>query len=707
MDRKKELLIRVYVILGLFGCVAFFMIWSAIRIVAIEGNDWRQKADELYFKLVSIEAERGKILSDDGSPLALSLPFFEIRLDTRAKGLTSEIFNAKVDSLAYFLARDLMQDKSVQQVKNWLIRERKLKNRYLLIARSLDYNQLELLKTYPILRAGQNKGGLIVIRKDRREKPFKLLASRTIGLKRDNAPSIGLESSFDPWLKGQEGERLMKKVGPDLYLPVDDVIEIEAKRGSDVQTTIDVGIQEVAEEALSEAIVKHGAQKGCAVVMEVKTGAIKAIANLGFDQMGELVEDFNYALGYSTEPGSTMKLASVAAMLEEGAVDLKTPVQLNGGEAYFYNKKMKDSESHGVSLSDLQYSFEKSSNVGISRLAYQVFGMPDGQRKFADYYRKFRLHKKTGIELEGESNPVIKHPDENKEKWYGTSVPWMSVGYELQLTPLQILNFYNTVANRGNMMKPYLVSHILDDDKVIKQIEPKVLVQGMFSEKTLTQLNVLLAGVVSNGTGKVIQSDHFNISGKTGTAVTNYYVTGLENKQYQASFCGFFPSENPVYSCIVVIYNPTQGGYYGGQAAAPAFLKIADKCMRNQSKMAGFINDQPKPLLTNDVLPVGNHGFSKDFEVLFHHIGLPFRGGAKNEWVRTIANKDGIYTLPQQLSEKRVPDLKGMGLRDAMYILDRQGVSASISGLGKVVWQSIEPGMFWLDQDRRIEIQLQ
>ncbi|MBK9631036.1 MAG: penicillin-binding protein 2 [Saprospiraceae bacterium] len=540
MDRKKELLIRVYVILGLFGCVAAYMIYHAIKIVAIEGDEWRQKGEELYFKLVSIEAERGKILSDDGSPLALSLPFFEIRMDTRAKGLTSELFNAKVDSLAACLVRDLYQEKSLNEVKNWLVRERKAKNRYLLIARSLDYNQLEELRTYPILRSGQNKGGLIVIRKDRREKPFKLLASRTIGLKRENAPSIGLESSFDPWLKGEEGQRLMKKVGPDLYLPVDEVIEIEAKRGKDIKTTIDIGIQEVAEEALSEAILNHGAQKGCAVVMDVKTGAIKAIANLGLDASGQIVEDFNYALGYSTEPGSTMKLASVAAMLEEGKVDLKTAVQLNGGEAYFYNKKMKDSESHGVGMSDLQYSFEKSSNVGISRLAYEVFGSGEGQKKFAEYYKKFRLHKKSGIELEGESVPVVKHPVEDKDKWYGTSVPWMSVGYEIQLTPLQILNFYNAVANRGVMMKPYIVSQILDDDKVVKAIEPKVLQQELFSEKTLTQLNILLAGVVTNGTGKVIQSEQFNISGKTGTAVTNYYLTGLEQKQYQASFCVFF-----------------------------------------------------------------------------------------------------------------------------------------------------------------------
>lgn len=707
MDRKKELLIRVYLVLAAFGMVALYLSWSAVRIVSVEGAEWRQKGEELYFKLVSIEAERGKILADDGSPLAISLPFFEIRMDTRAKGLSSEVFNKQVDSLAWYLATDLMPERSPAEVRNWLIRERKAKNRYLLIGRSLDYNQMEKLKTYPIFRGGPNKGGLIVIRKDRREKPFKLLASRTIGLNRENAQSIGLESSFNVWLKGEEGQRLMKKVGPDIYLPVDDVIEIEAKRGKDVRTTIDIGIQEVAEDALAEAIQYHAAEKGCALVMNVKTGAICAIANLGFDESGELTENFNYALAYSTEPGSTMKLASVAAMLEGGGLDLKTPVQLSGGEAYFYNKKMKDSENHGVGMSDLQYSFEKSSNVGISRLAQQVFGSVEGQRSFAEYYRKFRLDRKTGIELEGETSPVVKHPEKNKEKWYGTTVPWMSVGYELQLTPLQILNFYNAVANQGVMMKPYLVSEILDDEKVVKKIEPKVVARDLFTQRTLAQLHTLLQGVVKQGTGSSIKSEHYNISGKTGTAVTNYYSSGEGSKEYQASFCGFFPSENPEYSCIVVIYNPKQGGYYGGQAAAPVFRKIADRCMRDQNKVAQCVNEQPKPVLTGDILPVGNHGYSGDFRALFGFIGLPYLDQRKSEWVRTQSDKNGIYTLPQHFDKSRVPDLMGMGLRDAMFLLDRHGVQVLVSGSGKVVSQNINPGTPWAVTGRRIEIHLE
>jgi cell division protein FtsI (penicillin-binding protein 3) len=398
MDRKKEFLLRVYVTLAVFLLAGALLSWKAIKIVTIEGDMWRQKGEELYFKLVSIEAERGKILADDGSPLAISLPFFEIRMDTRARGLTKEVFKKNVDSLAYFLSRDLMQDKGPREIKNMLVKERQDGNRYLLIARSIDYQQMESLKKYPIFRDGQNKGGLIVIRKDKREKPFKVLASRTIGLNRENAQSIGLESSFNQYLKGEEGQRLMKKVGHNIYLPVDDVIEIEAKRGKDIVTTINIGIQEVTEDALAEAILKHGAIKGCAVVMDVKTGAIKAMANLGFDAEGNLVENFNYAIASSTEPGSTMKLASTLAMLETGKVDLKTSVDLNGGEAYFYNKKMKDSESHGVGMSDLQYAFEKSSNVGISNWQMPFLAVTKGKSSLQiiienlDYTRKPELN---------------------------------------------------------------------------------------------------------------------------------------------------------------------------------------------------------------------------------------------------------------------------------------------------------------------------
>lgn len=689
-----------------FALAALILIVQAVRINRYQGQAWRSKGKELYYQPIEIEAERGKILSDDGSPLAISLPFFDIHMDTKARGLRSEIFNKYVDSLALMLSQHVFTDKSKDAVKNMLIRERKEGNRYLLIAKSADYQLMEKIKKFPILRLGQNKGGIIIDRQDRRERPFKLLASRTIGISRKEAPSIGLEVRYDSYLKGESGERLMKKVGHDIYLPVDDVNEIEPKRGKDIVTTINIEIQEAVENALASAIQYHTAEKACAIVMEVKTGAIKAIANLGYDQDGILNENYNYAVATSTEPGSTLKLASVAAMLEEGKANLHTGVDLNYGQWTFYNKGMKDSEVHSVTQSDLEYSFIKSSNVGISRLANGIFGTIEGQKKFASYYKKFGLSEKTGIDLDGEPNPIVKNPVQDKLSWYGTTVPWMSVGYEMQLTPLQILNFYNAVANGGKLLKPYLLSSILENEVEVYKTQPTVLKDSIFSSSTLTQLHTLLRGVVESGTASKVFSDQFNVSGKTGTAVTNYHKLDGDTKEYQASFCGYFPSEDPIYSCIVVMYNPAFG-FYGAQCAAPVFKIIAERCMRSKLRTGQYVNTVPKPVLTSEGLPTGNYGYSKDFEQIFKYIELPYKNSANELWVKTTNTNDGIQVIPRIFVKGLIPDLTGMGLRDALFLLDKVGVKVKISGSGKVVWQSIAAGSLHTNSQDILEISLQ
>ena len=672
-----------------FILLALIMFGRAIQISYLQGNKWRAMAEDLYYTLVPVEAERGNILADDGSPLAISLPFFEIRMDTRAKGLDAKTFNQNVGALAEKLAANFMQDQNAKQIKNWLIKEHKAKNQYLLIARNLDYAQMQEIKSYPLFNLGQNKGGIIIIRKSRREKPYKILANRTIGLNRDSF-AIGLENSFNNELKGKDGERMMRKVAPKVYIPVDNVTEVEAKKGNDVVTTLNIGMQEVAEEALAESITKHAAEKGCAIVMETKTGAIKAIANLGLNEMGELTEDYNYAIAHSTEPGSTLKLASTMAMFETGMADLSTPVDLNGGITYFYNEKMEDSEIHGVGRSDLSYSFYKSSNVGISKLANGVFG--NNKVGFADYYYKWNLQKKTGIEIGGEPNPVVKHPSIDKDKWYGTTLPWMSIGYEMQLTPLQILTFYNSVANDGKMMKPYIVSDIKNDEEIVKTIRPIVLKDSMFSYNTLRMTKELLLQVVEKGTASSIKTEAYSIAGKTGTAVSNYFKSNEGKKEYQSSFCGYFPAENPKYSIIVVIYNPKVGGFYGAAVAAPVFRKISDHCMRLESAHAIVVNNQPKPSLAIENLPIGNVGNYNDFKAIFDYIGLPFHQQKKAQWIRTVSDNTGVLTMPLESSENLVPNVVGMGLRDAMYILDKSKIPSKPIGVGKVRTQSIAPG---------------
>lgn len=689
MEKKKELLIRLYLVLAGFIVLAVVMFGRAIQISYVQGDRWRNMAEELYYKLVPVEAERGKILADDGSPMAISLPFFEIRMDTRAQGLEEKTFRNEVAALADKLSQYIITDQSASEIKNWLIKERKAKNGYLLIARNLDYQQMENLKTFPLFKMGQNKGGLIIIKKSRREKPFKTLANRTIGLHRDSF-AIGLENTFNQSLSGKDGERMMRKVAAGVYIPMDNVSELEAQKGNDVVTTINIGIQEVAEEALAIALEKHAADKGCAIVMETKTGAIKAIANLGRDAAGLLSEDYNYAVAHSSEPGSTLKLASSIAMLESGQVNLTTAVNLQGGTCYFYDEKMVDSEKPIVDNADLQYSFYKSSNVGISKLCNATFG--SYKNEFISYYQKWKLNQRTGVDLGGEPQPVIKDPIKDKAKWYGTTIPWMSIGYEMQLTPLQILNFYNAVANDGRMMKPYIVSQIKNDDLVIKTIKPAVLADSMFSIQALDQAKQLLALVLEKGTASSIKDPAYSIAGKTGTAVSNYFKSIDGSKEYQSSFCGYFPAEAPKYSIIVVIYNPKQGGYYGAAVAAPVFKQIADYCMRLEVPQAIIVNNQPKPSLGIASLPIGNAGNYRDFKNIFEYIGLPFKDKIKSEWIRTLSDEAGVISVPMESISKTVPNLIGMGLRDAMYILDKARIPCQPHGVGKVRSQSIAAG---------------
>lgn len=690
MDRRKEFLTRVYIMLGAFVMIFLVLIIKAFYINVVEGDALRKKSKELYFKVHEVKAERGKILADDGSPLATSQPIFEIRMDTRAAGLTKELFNSKVDSLATCLSEVLYKTRSVGSIKNALKSSYKKGERYVLIGKNLDYEQMQTVKNFPLFRLGPNTGGIIIITENRREKPFKNFASRTVGLVRENAESIGLEKSFDEDLKGAEGRRVMRKIGSGMYMPVDGLEEILPRKGRDIYTTLNPGIQEISELSLAEALRNHEAESGCVIVMEVATGAIKSIANLAWNKNGDLVENYNYAIGKSTEPGSTIKLASLLALLEEGQLDTGAYVNLQGGSCKFFDRIMKDSKLHGVEHADLAYSFIQSSNVGISKLVNDRFaGNP---ALFIKYLENFGLTGKTGIEIEGEPKAFIKHPVKNKQQWYGTSLPWTSIGYEMQLTPLQLLTFYNAVANDGVLVKPYLVSAIKEGHTIIKRFDPKIVNSKIASSGSIAKAKELMKQVVERGTAKNIYTSSYSIAGKTGTAVSNYFVQGAEDKNYQASFVGYFPADRPVYSCAVVIYNPQRMGYYGAEAAAPVFRKIADRCMRSEFAKLAAVNVSPKLHLSNELIPSGDKGFALDFLDVFNYIGLPMSLTKGSSWIETTAGNEGIQMLNLSFRKNQMPDLRGMGLRDALYLMDAYGAKLIPHGQGKIKVQGIAPG---------------
>ncbi len=687
---KRELLIRVYVVALAMVGVACLLFYKAAKISIVEGDHWRSMGDSLYLKYMPVIADRGDILAADGSLMTTSLPFFDLHVDFRAEGLREDIFKANVDSLAYYLSRYVNTSVSKTQMRDWLIQKRRSGDRYALLTKGVSIRDLERIKTFPIFRLGKNKGGLIIDRQHVRVKPYKLLASRTLGLDRDNAQQIGLERTFDQYLKGEEGQRLMQRVTGGAWIPVSNLADLEGRRGADVVTTIDPEIQDIAEYALLDGLVASNGTKGTAIVMDVETGAIVAMANLGSTGNG-YDEDYNYAVGFSSEPGSTFKLASVMALLEDEGADLNTPVDMGGGAGKFFDRTMKDSKMHGIHMSTLQEAFELSSNVGIARLVQDYYGRDGRAGQFIKRIHEMHLQEPTGIELDGEGAPMIKDPSKKEDKWSGTTLPWMSTGYECRMTPLQILRLYNAVANDGKMMKPYIVSQITREGRTIKRFRPEVVDSKIASSSTIKKAQQLLQGVVENGTAKEYKPDYYMFSGKTGTARTDYYDPNSPRKQYMASFAGYFPADNPKYSCIVMVYDPTKNGFYGATSALPVFRKIADRCMGINRELLAK-TELPDTLAYNEGMRLVGWSQKEELNEIMDVIDMDANVEGQGDWARLAGGKEMEMEVKNVLEKNMIPELYGMGIRDAIYLLENRGIHVSYHGIGRVKGQSVQSG---------------
>ncbi len=701
MNRRTELLARAYFVVSVFAILALVIAFRVIKISLIEGDKWRAKGSK-NVKWMEVDADRGNIYADDESLLATSLQFFEIRMDATVPD--AKLFKSKVDSLALMLSKSIRPDKSYAEWKQTLYQARKQKNRYLYIAKALDTEEIEMVRKFPIFRSGRYAGGYLELRYGTRKKPFNQLASRTIGEDRENAQKVGLEGYFDKFLKGPTDKRLMKKIdnSKDIWVPVYDPSEFEIKRGDDIVTTLNVHLQDVVHAELEKQLIKSQASAGTAILMEVKTGAIKAISNLTLkDSIG--VEVLNTAIGNSSEPGSTFKLATVLALLEDSLADLETKVNLNAGSMRFSDRVMHDSEKHNRYEVSMKEAFAISSNVGIAKLANDAYNRSEaGRLMFRSKLSQFGLDKMTEVEIDGEGRPVIKDPVKNKNTWYGTTIPWMAHGYEIAITPLQLLNFYNAVANDGKMMKPYLVSEIRKDDGTSKKIEPKVMIEHIAKAHNIAKAQEMLLAVVEDGTAKNILSSHVKMAGKTGTTRVNY-TNKEEYAKYNASFCGYFPADDPEYSMIVILYEP-KGAFYGASVAAPVFKAVAEKTMAWRFEIAPVYNDTmaDKTLVS---MPERNVGYSADFVSLFDYVGMPYKNRSKNSWVSVDPFETKMIVEDKKIAKSAVPDVRGMGARDAMYVLENLGLRVAVFGRGKVARQSLLPGTGVKGQ--QIEIYLQ
>jgi len=677
---KKELLIRVYIVALAMVGVACMLFYKAAKISIVEGDQWRSMGDSLYLKYVPLVADRGDILASDGSLMTTSLPFFDLHVDFKADGLREDIFKTNVDSLAYYLTTYVNTSVSKSQMRDWLIQKRRSGDRYALLAKNISIRDLERIKTFPIFRLGKNKGGLIIDRQHVRVKPYKLLASRTLGLDRDNAQSIGLERTFDQYLKGEEGQRLMQRVTGGAWIPVTDLSDLEGERGADVVTTIDPEIQDIAEYALLEGLEHSQGDKGTAIVMDVETGAILAMANLGGDPSTGYDEDYNYAVAFSSEPGSTFKLASMMALFEDDGADLDTPVDLGGGTGKFFDRTMHDSKEHGIHESTLREAFEKSSNVGVAKLVQNYYGHDGKASQFVKRIRQFHLDEPTGIELDGEGAPMIKDPSKKDDHWSGTTLPWMSTGYECRLTPLQILRLYNAVANDGRMMKPYIVSEIAKEGRTIKRFRPDVVDSKICSSSTLRKVKELLQGVVENGTAKNYKPDYYMFCGKTGTARTDYYDPNSPRKQYMASFVGYFPMDKPKYSCLVMVYDPVVGGFYGAEAALPVFRKIADRCMGIDKDLLTKV-ELPDTIPYKDGSRLAGWSEKEELNEIVDELDMDTKVDGQGDWARLAGGKEIEMEVKNILDKNLIPELYGMGIRDAIYLLENRGIHVQYSGV--------------------------
>ncbi len=678
-ESKKDIVIRVYLVAGGLLLFCFALIFQLVKVQYLQGAYWKSKSKELTTQYQVIEASRGNIYADDGSLLATSLPIYELRMDMIADGINSKLFNQNLDSLAWNLS-NLFGDKSKDKYKRELKAARKKKDRYHLIQRGVRYTQLKKVKQFPIFKLGKYKGGLICLQDNKREQPFKNLAVRTIGYNRENGKSVGLEATFNEDLKGKQGKRLMQKIAGGIWMPINSENEIEPQNGADMFTTLDVNIQDVAQHALINQLIKNKADHGCAVVMEVKTGKIKAMANFTRKDSNTYIEQYNYAIAEGIDPGSTFKLVSYLVAIDDGFISINDTVDCEGGRKAFGPFIIKDSHE-GYGRMSVKSAFEKSSNVAVSKIIQKYYGK--NPRKFTDKLYKIGINNPTGIEIAGESKPIIKNP--KSKSWSSTSLPFMAHGYELGMSPIQTLCIYNAVANDGIYVKPMLVNKIERNGTLIKKYSTQVNNKSIASKKTIDQLQSMLEGVVEQGTATNLKTSYLKIAGKTGTAQIARGNKGYGNqendefeKMYQASFCGYFPADKPIYSCIVVINNPRTREYTGNTVAGPIFKEIADKIYAThlQAQLIS-INDSIK----NKKIDITKLGYQYDFAIIFKNMSNAIMKTQKSDWVSVQSNK--IENLAINTKNK-VPQIMGMGLRDAMYLLENKGFQVKVIGKGTV-----------------------
>jgi cell division protein FtsI (penicillin-binding protein 3) len=698
---KRSIVIRVRVIFILVALAACAIPYKVAVVQLVEGEKWKAKAAQVNFQYREVPATRGNIYASDGSLLATSLPFYQVAIDPTV--VDEEDYKSGLNALAEQLA-NFYKDKSATDYKRMINDARSNKKQYLMINRKqINYQEMQAMRTWPIFKEGRIDGGVIFEKIERRYQPFTSLASRTLGTLNQDGVGSGIEYSFNTQLKGQSGKALFQRLSGGVWKPLFDDDDVKPLDGYDIQTTLDVNIQDVAETALRNQLKDREAAFGSVIVMEVATGHVKAISNLQKNATGTgYVESYNYAVGDmgSVEPGSTFKLVSMLALLEENKVSPNDLIETGNGVYYFYRQPMYDAKIGGYGTITIRQAFEKSSNVAISKLVDMHFG--SSPSKFLAYLDKVGLAQPLNLQLIGEGKPFFKKP--GIKTWYGTSLPWISIGYESKLNPIHTLALYNAVANGGKMVKPLFVKSVSNGAQIIQTFEPQVIREAIASPKTIAQLQELLLGVVENGTARNIKNSNYKIAGKTGTA--QKVINGNYQEIYYTSFAGYFPADRPKYSMIVVIDSPKGIAAYGGDVSAPVFKAIADKIFATDLELNVVNQSKILPKTASAKFPYVAAGKGEELQGIFDYLKLPLKSPAQEDWIAASLGATGQIQLQLVETESAVvPNVAGMSLRDALYILENKGLKVNFNGKGKVLTQSISPGTR-LTPDTTIELVL-
>ena len=688
IDPKNDILWRVFFVYFVVVAVGVWVILGIVKIQLKEKDELLEKASKRELKIRDEKAHRGNVFSKNGTLLATSVPRYSIYFDPVS--VNEALFNKEVVQLSDSLSR-MLKNKSKSQYVSYLKNARQNKRRYVKVANKITIDEYKRMQKFPIFREGKNKGGFIAERSYVRELPYGELAARTIGYVREEGDVyVGLEGAYNDNLRGSDGKQLVRRINGNFWMPMPSSDNVDPVNGDDIYTSIDIEIQDVAENALKKCLIENDALQGCVVLMDVKSGFVEVMASLSYNEKkNEYEEAYNFALRHNVEPGSTFKAVTMVSLLENNP-NLNVDDKLYLGTTdykVFYRRTMRD--SHRITdengYTTIRNAFEQSSNIAFATLVLDAFEKnPD---KYIENIYKTKINEPLNLDIKGEAKPDIKTTSD--KRWSKLSLPWMSIGYEVMLTPIQILTFYNAIANDGVMVKPQFVTEIRHGNEVIQTFDTIVINERIASENTIATLQDLLKGVVENGTAKNMSKLGFSVAGKTGTAQISQGSAGYNKKNYTATFVGYFPADEPKYSCIIVVSNPRGKRYYGSSVSGPVFKELAEKVYATR---LGVVNEQGEYEADCNSLTNASMVYFNDFLDYCNIENISFVDDTDNkDWVTVEQTDDVVYVKPVEMDETKVPDVKGMNITDAVCVLESMGWKVRFDGYGKVKSQSVNP----------------